>query len=189
MSDLFTIVNRAISDISYGPLLQVNVSGNSRIYSDGVFTVPDMQITITPNTRAIAETELLWIVESGFSQTRPLIIEKVEKVIASHPKLELVLMVLISESGKYTCPKRNSSTWEEVCLNKSLQPISKFVPMRSDDKLFGPVDAMGHNWIHVSSIEYQVWLKPADLGSPDLCIDITADPTASGVSQLCYGRD
>ncbi|KAG1873149.1 hypothetical protein F4604DRAFT_1489786, partial [Suillus subluteus] len=75
-------------------LLKTCISSNSRIYSENIFTIPDMQVTMTPTTAIAAETQVLWMVESGFTQSRPVIIAKVGDVLLLHKELLLILMIL-----------------------------------------------------------------------------------------------
>lgn len=79
---------------------------------------------------------------------------------------------------KYVSPAENSAAWDQARSERSLRSYSEFAPLRTPDKLFGPVEMMGHTWIDISSVEYSVWLKPTGAQR----IDIAADPTASGVS-------
>ncbi|OJA15934.1 hypothetical protein AZE42_02648 [Rhizopogon vesiculosus] len=157
-------------------LLLAGVSSNRQIYSEEVYTIPDMQVTITPLTAKAAETQVLWLVESGFSQTQPAIFKKIEHVIMSHNEIELALIIIINEQTKYVPPAENSAAWNQTCLEKSVRSYSDFAPLRTPDKLFGPVGAIGHAWIDISSIEYSVWLKPTGAQH----INMAADPTASG---------
>jgi hypothetical protein len=60
-----------------------------------------------------------------------------------------------------------------------VRTYSEFVPERTSDKLFGPVIAMGHEWIDIESVDYFVWVK-----SGDQRIDLAAPPTAHGVSLM-----
>ncbi|OAX39915.1 hypothetical protein K503DRAFT_799275 [Rhizopogon vinicolor AM-OR11-026] len=94
----------------------------------------------------------------------------------SHNEIELALIIVINEQIKYVPPAEGSAAWDQACLEKSLRSYSNFAPLRTPDKLFGPVEAIGHTWIDISSIEYSVWLKPTGAQ----CINIAANPTASG---------
>jgi hypothetical protein len=54
-------------------------------------------VTIKPITAEAAETQVLWLVESAFSQTRPAVFKKMEEVITSHNEIELALIIMINE--------------------------------------------------------------------------------------------
>jgi len=178
-SEMSFIIAQALHGIPCDrSLLKAGVSNNSRVYSSEIYTIPDMQVTIKPITAEAAETQVLWLVESAFSQTRPAVFKKMEEVITSHNEIELALIIMINERTKYVSPTENSAAWDQARSERSLRSYSEFAPLRTPDKLFGPVEMMGHTWIDISSVEYSVWLKPAGAQR----IDIAADPTASGVS-------
>ncbi|KAG1873148.1 hypothetical protein F4604DRAFT_1925641 [Suillus subluteus] len=69
----------------------------------------------------------------------------------------------------------DSDAWKETRKEGSVRTYSAFAPACTTDKLFGPVVALGHEWIDIESVEYYVWVK-----SGDQRIDITTDPTAHG---------
>ncbi|KAG2364697.1 hypothetical protein BDR07DRAFT_1374820 [Suillus spraguei] len=77
------------------------------IYLEDIFTIPDMQLTLTSITSEAVETEVL-------------------------------------------CT---------ALTDKSLHTYTSITPHRDADNLFGPVKAMDHSWIHVSKVEYFIWLK------------------------------
>jgi hypothetical protein len=175
----FTI-SHALHSIQYNrTLLKTSVLTNSRMYSKHIFTIPDMQVTMKPTTAIAAETQLLWMVESGFTQSRVAIMTKMGDILLSHEELLLILMILVKERKKYASPAENSVAWNETREEGSVRTYSGFTPERTSDKLFGPVVAMGHEWIDIESVEYSVWVK-----SGDQRIDLGASPTAQGVSLM-----
>ncbi|KAG1783207.1 hypothetical protein EV702DRAFT_933809, partial [Suillus placidus] len=139
-------------------LLMVNVIPG-HIYSEDIFTIPDMQLTLTPTTSEAAETEVLWYTETAFSQSKHLALKKIEKVLLTHRKILFILFILVSEGTRYEAPSEDSSTYSTALADKSLRTYTSFTPHRDADKLFGPVKAMDHSWIHVSKVEYFIWLK------------------------------
>ncbi|KAG1854546.1 hypothetical protein F4604DRAFT_1932817 [Suillus subluteus] len=69
-SEMSSIISQALHSVWYNrTLLKTCISSNSRIYSENIFTIPDMQVTMMPTTAIAAETQLLWMVESGFTQS------------------------------------------------------------------------------------------------------------------------
>ncbi|KAG1834046.1 hypothetical protein DFJ58DRAFT_624156, partial [Suillus subalutaceus] len=175
-SKMSFIISQALHSVQYNrTLLKTCVSSNSQIYSENIFTIPDMQVTMTPTTTIAAETQLLWMVESGFTQSRPAIMAKVGDVLLSHEELLLILMILVKEKKKFATPMADSDAWKETREEGSVRTYSAFAPARTADKLFGPVVALGHEWIDIKSVEYYVWVK-----SGDQRIDVTTDPTAHG---------
>ncbi|KAG2110897.1 uncharacterized protein F5147DRAFT_772165 [Suillus discolor] len=142
-------------------LLMVNVIPGC-IYSEDIFTIPNMQLTLTPTTSEAAETEVLWYMETIFSQSKCVALKKIEKVLVTHCKIICILFILISEQTHYETPSEDSPTYSQALADKSLCPYTSFSPHRDGDKLFDPVKAMGHDWINVSKVEYFVWLKEDD---------------------------
>ncbi|KAG1744031.1 uncharacterized protein EDB91DRAFT_1246916 [Suillus paluster] len=161
MSEMSFTISHALHSIQYNQtLLKTCILINSRMYPEHLFTIPDMQVTMKPTTAIAAETQLLWMVESGFTQSRVAIMTKMGDILLSHKELLLILMILVKERKKYVSPAANSITWNQT---------------REEGLLFGPVVAMGHEWIDIESVEYFVWVK-----SGDQHIDLTAAPTVHG---------
>jgi hypothetical protein len=179
-SEMSFTISHALHNIQYNrTLLKTSVLTNSRMYSEHLFTIPDMQVTMKPTTTTAAETQLLWMAESGFTQSRVAIMTKMEDTLLSHEELLLILMILVKERKKYASPAANSVTWNQTREEGSVRTYSEFAPERTSDKLFGPVIAMGHEWIDIESVDYFVWVK-----SGDQRIDLAAPPTAHGVSLM-----
>ncbi|KAG1840926.1 hypothetical protein DFJ58DRAFT_634747, partial [Suillus subalutaceus] len=175
-SEMSFTISHALHSIQYNrTLLKTSVLTNSRMYSEHLFTIPDMQVTMKPTTTTAAETQLLWMAESGFTQSRVAIMTKMEDTLLSHEELLLILMILVKERKKYASPAANSVTWNQTREEGSVRTYSEFAPERTSDKLFGPVIAMGHEWIDIESVDYFVWVK-----SGDQRIDLAAPPTAHG---------
>ncbi|KAG1858321.1 hypothetical protein C8R48DRAFT_674364 [Suillus tomentosus] len=174
-SKITSAVSSALCGISYKQsLLMINVIPG-RILSEEIFTIPDLQITLTPTTKSPSATQVLWYMETTFTQTKHMVLGKIEEVIASHHEVACVLFILISEHSKYKAPADDSTTYGEVLADKAVRPYTFFAPEREPDKLFGPVHTMDHTWINVSKIEYFVWIKPDDRP-----IDIKSPHTAYG---------
>ncbi|KAG1894102.1 uncharacterized protein F5891DRAFT_1195661 [Suillus fuscotomentosus] len=173
-SEIASAVSSALRGISYKrSLLMINVIPG-RISSKEIFTIPDLQITLTTTKRPSA-TQVLWYVETAFTQTKCMVLGKIEKVIASHHEVACVLFILISEHSKYKSPADDSATYGEALADKAVRPYTFFAPEREPDKLFGLVHTMDYTWIDVSKIEYFVWIKPDDRP-----IDIKFPHTAYG---------
>ncbi|KAG1833676.1 hypothetical protein DFJ58DRAFT_736005 [Suillus subalutaceus] len=152
---------RALMDIQYNrTLLKTSVLTNSRMYSEHRFTIPDMQVTMKPTTTTAAETQLLWMAESGFTQSRVAIMTKMEDTLLSHEEL-LILMILVKEE-KYASPAANSLLGIRHVKRDRWRTYSEFAPEWHSDKLFGPVIAMGHEWIDIESVDYFVWVKSGE---------------------------
>lgn len=128
------------------------------IYSEDIFTIPDMQLTLTPTTSEAAETEVLWYTETAFSQFKHLTLIKIEKVL-THSEILFILFILVSDGTRYEAPSEDSSTYSTALIDKSLCMYTSFAPHRDTNKLFGFVKVMDHNWIHMSRVEYFIWLK------------------------------
>ncbi|KAG1726016.1 uncharacterized protein EDB91DRAFT_1254529 [Suillus paluster] len=137
------------------------------------------QTIMKPTTAIAAETQLLWMVESRFTQSWVAIMTKMGDILLLHKELLLILMILVKERKKYVSPAANSVTWNQTREEGSVQTYSDFTPECTAKKLFGPVVAMGHEWIDIESVEYFVWVK-----SGDQCIDLTAAPMAHGTSLM-----
>jgi hypothetical protein len=106
-SEMSFTISHALHNIQYNrTLLKTSVLTNSRMYSEHLFTIPDMQVTMKPTTTTAAETQLLWMAESGFTQSRVAIMTKMEDTLLSHEELLLILMILVKERKKYASPQQ-----------------------------------------------------------------------------------
>ncbi|KAG1799138.1 uncharacterized protein BJ212DRAFT_1305590 [Suillus subaureus] len=158
-SEISSVISSALHSLLFTrSLLMVNVIP-SHIYSEDIFTIPDMQITLTPTTSEVAETKVLWYTETVFSQSKRMALKKIEKVLLTHRKILFILFILISKQTHYEAPTEDSLAYNEALADKSLCPYTFFSPHRDANKLFGPVKAMDHDWINVSKVKYFVWLK------------------------------
>ncbi|KAG1856779.1 hypothetical protein F4604DRAFT_1931784 [Suillus subluteus] len=161
-SEISSAISSELCSLSFTQsLLMVNIIPG-HIYSEDIFTIPDMQLTLTPTTSEAAETEVLWYTETAFSQSKCVALKKIETVLLTHHEIICILFILISERIHYETPSEDSPTYSQALADKSLRPYTSFSPHRDTDKLFGPVTAMDHDWINVSKVEYFVWLKEDD---------------------------
>ncbi|KAG0701312.1 hypothetical protein DFH29DRAFT_806432, partial [Suillus ampliporus] len=99
------------------------------------------------------------------------IMTKMEDVLLLHEELLLILMILVKEKKKNVSPTANSVTWNQTHEEGLTWTYSDFAPECTANKSFGPVVAMGHEWIDIESVEYFVWVKSANQR-----IDLTAAP-------------
>ncbi|KAG1884408.1 hypothetical protein F4604DRAFT_1677039 [Suillus subluteus] len=105
------------------------------IVSSEIFTIPDMQITLTPTTKKPSPTQVLWYTETTFTQTKRMALGKIEKVLLSHHEIACVLFILILERLKYEASAANSTTYGEALADKSVQPLSCMPPVSHQDVL------------------------------------------------------
>ncbi|KAG1730082.1 hypothetical protein EDB19DRAFT_1832159 [Suillus lakei] len=158
-SEIASMVLSALHNIPYKRfLLMINVIPG-RILSEEIFTIPDLQITLTPTIKKLSATQVLWYTETAFSQTKCMALGKIEKVLISHHKITCILFILILEHSKYESPTIDSTAYGGALVDKSVRLYTFFTPEQEPDKLFGPIHAMDHTWIDTDD-------KPIDIRSP-----------------------
>ncbi|KAG2083678.1 uncharacterized protein F5147DRAFT_660108 [Suillus discolor] len=147
-SEISSAISSELCSLSFTQsLLMVDVIPG-HIYLEDIFTIPDMQLTLTPTTSEVAETEVLWYTETAFSQSKCVALKKIEKVLVTHRKIICILFILISKRTHYETPSEDSPTYSQALANKSPRPYTSFSPHRDTDKLFGPLK----RWVMTGSI-------------------------------------
>ncbi|KAG1820807.1 hypothetical protein DFJ58DRAFT_739240 [Suillus subalutaceus] len=119
---------------------------------ENIFTIPDMQVTMMPTTTIAAETQLLWMVESGFTQSRPAIMAKVGDASIAR-RTTSYSYDLGQRKKKFATPMADSDAWKET---------------REEGSHWG----MSGLTSSLSNIMFGLNLE--------ISIDVTTDPTAHG---------
>lgn len=156
----------AIGSLPYNrELLTARASMNSKLKIKKQTVTPDMLIQITP-VKGPRKTRLIsGLGECALSETKDDVFNKVEKEIRAHPEVDLAIIVVLAEAIPYTSPAEDSTAWKALCdaeEDDSL-PLESFIDQRSTPRSLGhPLKVAGHNWCHLSSVEYYAWVKGED---------------------------
>jgi hypothetical protein len=158
---------------------------------------PDMAISLTATQGPTKVVLIPYLGETALSETWDHVFEKMESMIARHPEVLFVSIVLVREAKRYTSPPDGDSTASKTlhnCKNTDLstkpEPLSleDFITMRSTPREFNePITIADHVWCHVESVEYFLWCK----GEKDKPIDMRngrVEDRAYGVSDLISMR-
>ncbi|KAG2122369.1 hypothetical protein BD769DRAFT_1389646 [Suillus cothurnatus] len=124
---------------------------------------PDMTITITALEDTTSVVVIPGVGECALSQNRAHVFDKVESEIEAHPEAVLAIIVLIREGISFTSPQIDSIASKELRNgDDDPQPLSldHFIHKRSAPRSFNtPIRIAEHDWCHVQSVEYFVWVK------------------------------
>ncbi|KAG1785774.1 uncharacterized protein HD556DRAFT_1450432 [Suillus plorans] len=139
----------AIAQLPYDPeLVEMTISMNYPLkIGGGKIVNPDMTITIS----AVDDTPSVVLVpaigECAFSQNRDI----------------LAIIVLVHEGIHYACPNPDSIASKEL-RNGEDDPqslsLDEFISQRTMPRSFDtPIRVGEHDWCHIQSVEYFVWVK------------------------------
>ncbi|KAI6007021.1 hypothetical protein EDD15DRAFT_2358096 [Pisolithus albus] len=149
----------------------LNVDTNNILVREDLHTVPDLQVHLLLFSAGLqALTECLWIGESGFSQSRASIVQKMKKAIEKEPGILFTVIILVKERSPYHTPKADSDTAKVLRTHPYRNEI-EFLPSMLNLIKLAPVAVEGHIWVDIEAVEWHVWLRGA---SP---IDFDKTPT------------
>ncbi|KAG1875630.1 hypothetical protein DFJ58DRAFT_836218 [Suillus subalutaceus] len=147
---------------------------------------PDMVIKITPVKGPRKFVVTAGIGECALSETKAEVFEKVEGEIRTHPEVDFVVIIVVTEAISYACPEVNSTAWKTLRNGEDDDPfplplsLNSFLDQQSMPRsLDHPLTVADHDCCHIQSVEYYVWTK-GDNGSP---IDIRNESPES----MAYG--
>jgi hypothetical protein len=172
LKDCFTL---AIGGLPYDPeLLTPRASMNSNLKLKKKTVTPDMLIQVTPVDGPRKMRVISGVGECALSETKEDVFNKVEEEIEAHPEIDFATIVLVTEAKTYASPSEGSIAWNALCNveeDDSL-PLDSFIEQRSTPRsLDHPLKVAGHDWCHLKSVEYYVWVK----GDDGLPIDVRND--------------
>ncbi|KAG1784685.1 uncharacterized protein HD556DRAFT_1451489 [Suillus plorans] len=142
---------------------------------DGWVT-PDMTISVTALEGPTEVVMIPFYGECALTETDEHVFGKVEDVIAAHPDVICVVVVLVREATKYAAPVADSTASKTLHGGTDSEPqpltLKSFINLRTTPRSFGePVMVADHTWCHVASVEYFVWVRkdetPIDIRSDD----------------------
>lgn len=155
----------AIAQLPYDPeLVETTISMNYPLKIGGSKIVnPDMTITISAVDDAPSVVLVPAIGECAFSQNRDKVFKRMEDEIEAHPDAVLAIIVLVREGIRYACPNADSIASKEL-RNGEDDPqsltLDEFISQRTTPRSFDtPIRVGEHDWCHIQSVEYFVWVK------------------------------
>jgi hypothetical protein len=166
----------SIANLPYDrELVRPTISMNYPLKISTGIVNPDITITITAVDDAPSEVLVPGVGECALSEDRVHVFNKVENEIIAHPDVLLAIIVLVREGMRYACPAPDSIASQELRNGEDdPQPLTldRFIRQRTTPRAFGaPVRVAEHDWCHVQSVEYYVWVK----GDNQARIDIRND--------------
>ncbi|KAI6017114.1 hypothetical protein EDC04DRAFT_2608075 [Pisolithus marmoratus] len=147
-------------------IVHIQVSMNSDMEGEFISAIPDLALVISlMKGNKIQHFPL--IVECALSQPCQKVFKKVAMLIAAHPKVLMVVIVLINESPHYQSPSDKSLAWKTFVNHQDSLDLTGFTSLCDvdssnvdvDKDFMVPVVIAGHTWCHISSVDYYVWLK------------------------------
>jgi hypothetical protein len=124
---------------------------------------PDLTMTLTAVDGAPQVVIVPSVGECAVSQNRAHVFDKVENEIFAHPEAVLAIIVLVREAISYESPQ-DISTASTLLRNGTDNPkplsLRDFLQLRSMPQSFNqPIRIADHDWAHLESVEYFVWVK------------------------------
>jgi len=182
-------------------LLRVTLESNFTFKSSqtGFSATPDLSLVLMPLIRrgqGHKDFQVLALVECAFSQDEVALKEKLRKELATRPETVLVIMILINEHQDYRSPKEGSAAWNLFSQEEECRDIDSFFCLEQSDTnsiqsssnlgeerfQLKPVVIAGHEWCHMMSVEYRVWVKD---DATDI-INIDKDKMTCGVGDVFH---
>ncbi|KAG1830385.1 hypothetical protein EV424DRAFT_1343618 [Suillus variegatus] len=120
-----------------------------------------MTITVVENAPKVVLIPCVG--ECAMSSDMAHVFTKVEDEIIAHPEAVLAIIVIIREAINYQGPKDISTA--SISLhngrhNPEPLPLANFLNLRSTPQGFNqPIRITDHDWAHLASVEYFVWVK------------------------------
>ncbi|KAI6032405.1 hypothetical protein EDC04DRAFT_2605217 [Pisolithus marmoratus] len=147
-------------------IIHIQVSMNSDMEEKLISAIPDLALVISLMKGNKIQCFPL-IVECTFSQPHKKIFEKVAMLIAAHPEVLMVIIILINESPHYQSPSKESLAWTMFANHHDSLDLMNFTSLcdvdsgnsNVEEDFMVPVFAAGHTWCHISSVDYYVWQK------------------------------
>ncbi|KAG2357124.1 hypothetical protein BDR07DRAFT_1612678 [Suillus spraguei] len=119
--------------------------------------------------------DVLVIMECAFAQDADSVLRKIKYEIAGHPKVLMVILVVIDEHQPYCSPGRISEAWQTLRQESSTLSRSSF--LRGTTSSHGePIVIANHTWCHLGSVRFHVWVR----GDEPINVDVDNELLARG---------
>ncbi|KAG1765798.1 hypothetical protein EDD22DRAFT_845238 [Suillus occidentalis] len=121
---------------------------------------PDICITVTPASGPTRIVLVPFIGECTCSEDKDHAICKLKSTIAAHPHTKMAVLGLVREAQPYKCPDEDSVMSQTLSILDEALPLDEFITER-----FPPCTSItiaDHNWCHIRSVEFFVWVKGDD---------------------------
>jgi len=140
---------------------------------------PDICIMVTAAEGPTKVVLVPFLRESAFSEDKHHAVCKIKKTIAAHPEIRVAVLALIHEAQPYRRPEKGSLAL--ATFHKDSMPLSLDLFITKHFTPCTSITVADHNWCHISSVEYFIWVW----GNDELTINIDNEDTkhmAHGVS-------
>ncbi|KAG1837305.1 hypothetical protein DFJ58DRAFT_734428 [Suillus subalutaceus] len=104
--------------------------------------------------------------ECACSEDKKHAIDKLAKTIRAHPDIKMAVLGLVRKAQPYHHPKCDSHAWNFFSTDPEPLPLEEFITERFPS--CSSITIAGHNWCHVSSVEFLVWFQGDDEAAIDL---------------------
>ncbi|KAG2141622.1 hypothetical protein BD769DRAFT_1383848 [Suillus cothurnatus] len=139
---------------------------NSSLSIERKTVTPDICITVTAAEGPTNVVLVPFLGESVFSEDKPHAVRKLKKIITAHPEIEVVVLALAREAQLYRKPEKGSPVSATFHKDSEPLPLDLFITERFPTGT--SITVADHNWCHISSVEFFVWVR----GDDELVIDI-----------------
>jgi hypothetical protein len=157
------------------PMIHMNSSLSVKRKS----VTPDICITVTAASGPTRIVLVPFIGECACSEDKSHAIRKLKNTIAAHPHIKMAILGLVREAQPFKSPDSDSVASQTLSTLDEPLPLEEFITERFPPCT--PIMIANHNWCHISSVEFFVWVKGEDESILDLDNE-DAEHMACGVS-------
>ncbi|KAG2737786.1 hypothetical protein P692DRAFT_20656231, partial [Suillus brevipes Sb2] len=126
--------------------------------------VPDLRVSLQNMRDAAAEVIVPVIGETAFSQHLDALMDKFQESLDADPSLKMVIMAVVTESKRYSSPRKGSLSRMAFMRDGSIRSAKDFIAGSNVlPTLDAPVIVEGHTWCSVESVRFKVWVRGDDV--------------------------
>jgi hypothetical protein len=138
-------------------LINPDVNMNLELKVKGRSVTPDISITMMKARGLLNELLVPLIGECACSDTVANALGRMKKTISDHPEVAVAILAVVREVKAYECPQEGSVASETLSTSETPMPLEEFIT--EEFPLGEPIKIAGHDWFHLRSVEYTVWVK------------------------------
>ncbi|KAG2743424.1 hypothetical protein P692DRAFT_20878524 [Suillus brevipes Sb2] len=138
-------------------LINPDVNMNLELKVKGRSVTPDISITMMKASGLINQLLVPLIGECACSDTVANALGRMKNTIRNHPEVAVAILAVVREVKVYECPQEGSVASETLSTSETPMPLEEFIT--EEFPLGEPIKIAGHDWFHLRSVEYTVWVK------------------------------
>ncbi|KAG1902954.1 uncharacterized protein F5891DRAFT_1186095 [Suillus fuscotomentosus] len=138
-------------------LICSDVNMNLTLEIPGRSVIPNI-CTSMMKAKGLANELLIPLIgECACSVTVASTLERMGRIIRAHLEAAVAILAIVQEVKANQCPQVGSIASETLSASERPMVLKQFIT--KEFTLGEPVKITGHDWCHLSSVEYMVWIK------------------------------